>query len=789
MSKVKGSFLYIITVLVTALPAGLIAQVTELDYARAESFIGWNAETLIYNLPSSINWIKNDERDRFWYKNRIGEGFEYILVDPKSRSRKRAFDHYKLASALSEATDSAFVHYKLGLENLKFRQNTEVLYFWLGEKERWVYNRITSELTGPEDVKPDPIDEIKSPDGKWVAFSKNENLWVKNIENGEKKQLSRDGEKDFGYAVNPEGCCSEITNRREERKEDPILLWSPGSDKIATLRLDEREVKNLYLIETKEGRPKLHRYKYALPGDSVIPTYDLHIFDVKRGKHIKIDHEMQEMVNTSCCGVLADGKWKDVQWSKDGERFYFTAGERSFNQFKLIKADASTGQVQRITSETHSTFVEFNLLSGGHPNWKVLDNDNEAIWFSERTGWGHLYLLDTNTGQIKNPITKGAWSVLDIKYVDEKERWIYFTAMGKEADINYYYRQFYRAKFDGSRLERLTTGATDHQIDMAHSGKYYVDNSSTRQHPPGVTLRSADGALLLSLENTDISRLRALDWPYPESFKIKARDGQTNLYGYLYKPSSFDSTKSYPVIDYIYPGPQIGSVGLRSFTVSPRGNAQALAELGFIVVQLDAFGSPFRSKYFHDYWYGNMGDNGIADHVYVIKQLGVEFPQMDLDRVGIYGHSGGGFSSTGAILHFPDFFKVAVSSAGNHDNRSYNYTWGEKYQGLLKENPDGSDNYDNQANHLLASNLKGKLLLMYGTLDDNVHPNANLLLIDELIKHNKQFDLLVLPNRNHSFFNEPYVIKRRWDYFVKYLLETEPPQKYKIADPPQNRSK
>ncbi len=260
----------------------------------------------------------------------------------------------------------------------------------------------------------------------------------------------------------------------------------------------------------------------------------------------------------------------------------------------------------------------------------------------------------------------------------------------------------------------------------------------------------------------------------PERFTVKARDGVTDLFGLMYRPSSFDPGRRYPVIDYIYPGPQVGSIGGRGFTVQPRGDAQALAELGFIVIQVDAMGTPLRSKAFHDAYYGRMGDNGIPDHVAALRELAARHPWMDLSHVGIYGHSGGGFASTDAILRYPDVFHVAVSTAGNHDNRSYDYTWGEKYQGLLEKEEEG-DSFDSQANQLLAGKLKGRLMLMYGTLDDNVHPNATLLLVDELIRHNKRFDMLVLPNRNHGFAGEPWVVRRTWDYFVEHLLGVEPP--------------
>ena len=318
---------------------------------------------------------------------------------------------------------------------------------------------------------------------------------------------------------------------------------------------------------------------------------------------------------------------------------------------------------------------------------------------------------------------------------------------------------------------------------MSPSGRYFVDQYGTMESEPVAVLRNTTGRVLLTLETADFSKLLAMGWHYPEHFTALARDGVTPVHGFLYFPSDFDESASYPVVDYIYPGPQVGPIRSRQASVSPAGNAAALAELGFVVFVIDAMGTPVRNKAFHDAYYGNMRDNGIPDHIAALRQLGSRYPQLDLDRVGIFGHSGGGFSSTDALLSYPDFFKVAVSTAGNHDNRSYNFTWGEKYHGLLVENPDGTDSFDSQANQNLAKNLEGKLLLMYGTLDDNVHPNANLLVIDELIKHNKDFDLLVLPNRNHGFANEPYVVRRTWDYFVRHLRGETPPEQYRIVRP------
>ncbi|MDH5590926.1 MAG: prolyl oligopeptidase family serine peptidase, partial [Gemmatimonadota bacterium] len=524
-------------------------------------------------------------------------------------------------------------------------------------------------------------------------------------------------------------------------------------------------------------------YRVGLPGDSVIPTYELHAFDVDARTRARVDLGTLEAVNTSCCQVTADTLLKDVRWGRGSGEFFFTRGTRSFDTLQLHVADASTGASRLVVEETGHTYVESNGARSGLPNWRVVGDNREVVWWSERDGWGHLYLYDVATGSLKNRITEGAWLVVDVLHVDPERRLVYFTAVGREGGRDRYFRHLYRASLDGGAVELLSPEDADHEVAVSPSGRYFLDTYSTRGTPQVTVVRNSAGGEVMEVERADYSRLLALGWNFPTHFTVKARDGVTELHGYLYFPSDFDPDARYPVVDYIYPGPQVGPIGWRQATVSPGGNGHALAELGFIVFTIDAMGTPARDKAFHDAFYGDMRDNGIPDHIEALRQLAVRYPQMDLERVGIFGHSGGGFSSTDAILTHPEFFKVAVSSAGNHDNRSYDYSWGEKYQGLLTRNPDGTDSFDAQANQNLAERLEGKLLLMYGTLDDNVHPNATLLLIDELVSANKDFDLIVMPNRNHGYANEPYVVRRTWDYFVSHLLGVEPPRMFDLKRP------
>ncbi|HEX7118219.1 MAG TPA: DPP IV N-terminal domain-containing protein [Longimicrobiales bacterium] len=741
-------------------PAALTAE----DYARAERLLPQHTYPLVSGMTVRPNWL---DEDRFWYRNTTAEGTEYVLVDPARRTRRLAFDHERLAEALSAAVHARYSPTNLPLRDMQLADDARSLTVELPVgRYTCDLDEYRCEAAGGD--RGAPRNSVVSPDGRRAAFIRDHDLWVLDLETGEETRLTTDGVEDFGYATNNAGWT---------RSDRPVLLWSPDSRRIATFQHDARGVGEMYLVTTNVGHPKLDAWKYPLPGDSVIFRIHRVVIDVdaEGGPNVvRLQMPPDPHRSTVCDHVYCDGRWVDVQWSEDGERLFFVSSSRDHKRATLREADPETGAVRDILEETVETFYE-----SGHDtfNWRVLPETNEVIWFSRRDDWGHLYLYDLETGRLKNRITTGDWNVLQVLRLDPERRTLWFIGNEREPG-DPYFQYLYSIRLDGSGLTLLTPDSANHEITFSPSGRYFIDAASTPDTPPVTVLRDADtGEVVLELEEADISRLVATGWKPPIPFTVKARDGKTDLYGLLYRPTDFDPSKKYPIINHIYPGPQTGSVRGRSFRPA-RGDAQAIAELGFIVVELDAMGTPMRSRSFHEAYYGNMGDNGLPDQIAGMRQLAERYAWIDLDRVGIYGHSGGGFASARAILAYPDFFDVAVSQAGNHDNRNYEDDWGEKWQGLLDARADGTTNYDNQANQLLAENLEGKLLIAHGTTDDNVPPYGTLLLVNALIEANKDFDLILFPNRPHGFGNEPYMMRRRWDYFVRHLLGAEPPEEY-----------
>ena len=621
--------------------------------------------------------------------------------------------------------------------------------------------------------------EYLSPDGNYGAYINNHNLWIRNTETGNRIQLTYDGFEDYGYATNNAGW---IKNDR------PVLKWSPDSKIIATFRQDARGVGEMYLATTNVGHPKLEKWKYTLPGDEKIFEIERIFIDVNSGKitPFKMGRDFQRSTTTDHIADW-DGTLLDANFSKDSRKLAFISSTRDHKEAHLQVADVRTGNIKSIYKEITKTYYESGV-SG--ENWRVFFDTNEFLWYSEKDNWGHLYLYDLKTGNLKNRITSGNWLVRDVLHIDETTREIFFTGGGKE-EGNPYHVYLYKVNFDGSDLTCLTPEKGTHSINPSENWNYFTTTYSSTDNPPITLLKNRDGETLKEINRVDISELLNNNWQKPIEFTVKARDNETDLYGIMHLPSFYNENDKYPVLNYIYPGPQAGSVRNYSFSTTRR-DFQSLAELGFIVVAVDAMGTPGRSKSFHDAYYGNMGDNGLPDNIKAIKDLAKEYKGMDIERVGIWGHSGGGFASARAILEYPDFYDVAVSSAGNHDNRNYEADWGEKWQGLLEnieieDNERSNDydftktNYDNQANQLLAKNLKGKLLLAHGNLDNNVPPYNTLLVVDELIKANKDFDLIIFPNKRHGFGDQNnYFTRRKWDYFVEHLLGLTPPDEFNL---------
>ena len=755
------SALFIVTPLVAQ--AGL-QEITADDYRRAELSLSQSTSPLVFGASVDPQWL---EDGRFWYRSTLSGGTEFIIVDPSELTRERAFDHDRIAAVLNRVSEEAYESSRLPLGNLLLEDGALIATAGLNARIRCNLTEYSCEsISGSAGFEVSRL-EVVSPDSQNAAFIREHNLWVRDLRTGDESQLTTNGEEDFGYGTNNAGWT---------RSDRPILKWSPDSRKIASFRHNARGVGMMYLVNTQVGHPKLEAWRYPLPEDSVIFRITRVVLDLDRpagDRVVSLAIPPDQHRSTCSDHIACGGSFGDVEWSADSKHIAFVSSSRDHKRATVRIADASTGAVTELFEEVEETFYESN-------GWKFLSSSSEILWFSQRDDWGHLYLYDAETGSLKRQVTEGTWNVQRILEIDESRRTVTFLGNGREPGDPYFH-YLYTVGLDGSDVELLTPDSANHSVSLSPDGKYVVDTYSTPVIPPVTVLRDREGGRrILSIEEADISRLQESGWQPPMPFNVKARDGRTDLYGLLFRPMNFKADRTYPIVNYLYPGPQTGSVGSRSFRAAHR-DLQAIAELGFVVVELDAMGTPGRSKTFHEAYYGNMGDNGLPDQIAGIRQLAARYSWMDIDKVGIYGHSGGGFAAAAAIMRYPDFYDVAVSQAGNHDQRNYEDDWGEKWQGLLVEYPDGTTSYDNQANQLLAENLKGKLMIAHGTLDSNVPPSNTMLVVNALIAANKDFDLVLMPNRRHGFGNEPYMMRRRWDYFVRHLLDAEPPVGYQIG--------
>ena len=717
-----------VPVLFSSAPAAAQQRtLTTADYARAEQMLGPTTNPLVFRAGVQPTWVG---ADRFWYRVRLPDGTAPMVVVDAAKATK--------INCATSAAECAQL--------------------------------VPSSSNAPRAARAGRLPESMSPDGRKGAFIRDWNLWVRDVTSNTETQLTTDGVKDFGYATDNAGWI---------HSDRAILTWSPDSRKIATFQQDQRAVGEMYLVKTVAGHPQLSAWKYPLPGDSVVSMIQRVIIDVSSGAPSVVRLTMPpDQHRSSVCDHIScvDGELADVEWFPDASKLAFVSSSRDHKVATLRIADAATGAVHDVLKEEVKTQFE----SGDNvPNWRLLPTTNEVLWFSERDDWGQLYLYDLTTGALKRQLTTGVGNVTSVVRIDERARQLWFVGVGKEPSHDPYFKHLYRIGLDGKGQTLLTPEDGDHAVGISPSGKYFVDSWSRPDLPPTAVLREATtGKLVLTLETADISKLVATGWKPPTRITVKARDGKTDLYGLLFTPTNLDSAKKYPIINYIYPGPQVGSVGNRSFGAA-RNDNQALAELGFVVVAIDGMGTPLRSKSFHDAYYGRMGDNTLPDQVAAMKELAQRYKFIDIDKAGIWGHSGGGFATAGAMFRYPDFFKVGISESGNHDNRVYEDDWGERYHALLQRGPDGTDNYDAEANQTLARNLKGNLMLAHGTMDDNVPPDNTLLVVDALIKAGKDFDLVMIPNAAHGYgAASTYMMRRRWDYFVTNLLGAIPPKEY-----------
>jgi dipeptidyl-peptidase 4 len=745
-------------------------QLTNADYAQAEKFMAYNVNPLVYHGVGRVTWMDDG---RFWYRDNGPDGATYMVVDPVKRTKAPAFDQEKLAAGLAAADSKLKVDaHHLKISEISFTDGDKIV---VVDTESRKFRcdlggaGVCTEIVTPGEKGAESEDTAISPDRTKAAFIRDWNLWVRDLATGKETQLTTDGVKDFGYATDNAGW---------QMSDHPILEWSPDSKKIATFQQDQRKVGEMYLVPVTIGHPTLKEWKYPLVDDANVIMIERVIIDVDNPKVIRLKLPPDYHRSTICDDVSCSGKgWDDVQWSEDSTHLAFVSTSRDHKQEWMRVGDAATGDVRDVMDETAPKFFE----SGNDKvNWKYLPQSNELLWFSERDNWGQMYLYDLTTGKLKNQITHGDGNVTQVLHVDDKTRTIYFLAVGKEQGRDPYFSHFYSIHFDGKDMKLLTPENADHAVTPSPDGRYFADVYSTVTQPETAVVRDSDGNLVVDVAKQDITKLVAAGWIPPTPFSVKARDHKTDLYGFMFKPTNFDATKKYPIVDYVYPGPWSSSCSSRQFRAA-HGDLQSLSELGFIVVCIDGMGTPERSKAFHEFYYGNLGDDTIPDQVAGIKELAAKDSWIDLDRVGIWGHSGGGNATASAMFHFPDFFKVGIAESGNHDNRVYEDDWAEKWAGLEIKNPDGTSNYDSQANQNFAKNLKGHLLLAHGTMDNNVPMNNTLLVVDALIKANKDFDLIIIPNAAHGYGEaSQYMTRRRWDYFVRYLAGSVPPYEYKM---------
>ncbi len=731
-------------------------------YEAAERLLPHRWKDLVFSLRVRPRWLDDD---RFWYANPTREGTEFVLVEPRERVRRPAFDHGVLAKALSQQLDREVSPAALPIDGL---EHGAVLHLNV-EGQVWHFDPAAASVQPTGEPAPASYESV-SPDGRWAVFTRDHNLVLRERATGFERLLTHDGVDGHAYGAAPDSTPGRITLDRAGLRMPPAVVWSPCSRRLVTHRLDERAVPFMHYVESGPadgGRARTHRRRYAMVGEPAVPTVELLVIDVASGLRVPARCEPFPLR-----WYYSPIRLREVWWDRRGERVCFIAGDRGDGVLRLCTLDPDTGATEILVEEVGATQVQTRPNYPARPNAHVLGT-GEAVWWSERSGWGHLYLRAAD-GSLR-ALTGGEWLVRDLVCVDEQHRFAIFTGAGREVGLDPYARQLYRVDLDGGAVRRLIDDTLDHDVTATPSGCYLVDVASWLDTPSRSVVRDLAGEVVVELEHADAGLLTAAGWSPPERIAVKAADGVTDLYGLLYRPHGFDPEARYPVLDDIYPGPQCTAAGIRFAEPGLDVHAASMAALGFAVVVVDGRGTPLRSKAFQDHCRGPRDGENLDDHVAAIRQLAATRPWLDVDRVGIYGTSGGGRAAVQAMLRHPDFFTAAVSSCGDHDDRFYHMFWGEKYV---------ATDYRSRANASYADRLRGKLLLIHGELDDNVPPHHTLRLVDALMAADKDFDLLVVPGADHSLsVHRAYWLRRRWDYFVRHLYGAEPPP-YRIAEIP-----
>ncbi len=775
------------------------------NYQAAARFSPTKLKKIIYSTAVDPHWLKLT--NRFWYQYETPNGKQWYVVEPITKTKKTLFNTDKLAAEITTIIRDPFDAQHLPIENLKFAKDEKSINFEIRstidelKKDRkdkkaadsmqkkifsFNYELATNKLTEVknfEKPKAKPNWGSVAPDSSAIIFSRNYNLYWMDKENYKKAvkneedstivehQLTKDGVKFYSYGSDGDGENNEEVVKNDKKRRGAYVLWSPNAKYFVLDRTDSRKVKDLWVINSvAAGRPTLETYKYQMPGEKESPIDEFVLFNFasKTQKTISTTAFKDQSISTwgkESLNKDRDNEFRPSIWLGDNEKFYFSRTSRDLKRIDICTININTGVVTQIIDERFNTYVEVQrpgLVNGGQ----------EIIHWSERDGWGHFYLFD-GAGKLKNQITSGSFHCESIVQIDQKNRVLYFTANGREGKEDPYFMHLYRINFDGTGMKLLNPGDFDHAVNMNDEAQFIIDNFSRVNTVPKSVLLDNLGNKVMDLETADLSLLMATGYKFPEPFKVKADDGVTDIYGVMYKPFNFDPTKKYPIIEYVYPGPQTEAVN-KSFGRS-MDRTDRLAQLGYVVITVgNRGGNPARSKWYHTFGYGNLRDYGLADKKAAIEQLADKYSYIDANRVGITGHSGGGFMSTAALLVYPDFFKVAVSAAGNHDNSIYNRWWSEKHHGvkeIVSAKGDTTFKYAIDKNADLAKNLKGHLLLMHGDVDNNVNPANSIRVASALIKAGKRFDYMIVPGQRHGFGDmTEYMFWRLADYFNNYLL-------------------